>query len=173
MCSWLPENTCFLMEEKVEMTQKNPHPSFGTPQKMSQLAFIGYNSPIDFSAFWGPSWDLLKDQICCINNYIMIVVAGIARARWDDTCLHVSVGFRELSEAFCRWSAWQVWGWKAGGSPRRSAQGVFRPATRRGCRGRQYASTGHLPVKHRLFGLKNHKFILLINSSLGQHWRNP
>lgn len=88
------------MEEKVEMTQKYPCLQFGTPQKMSQLGFIGYNSPIDFWAFWGPSWDLLKDQICCVNCYVMIVVADIARAWWDATCLHISTGFSGQSERF-------------------------------------------------------------------------
>lgn len=138
---------------------------------MSQLGFIGYNSPIDFSAFWGPSWDLLKDQTCCINNYVMIVVAGIGRAWWDATCLPILTGFSKLSEPFCRWSTWQVCGWKAGGSPRCSALEVFRPARQQGCRDREYASTGQLLIKYWLSSLKNHKLVLWINYSLGKHWR--
>lgn len=129
--SWLPENTYILTEEKVEMTQKNPHLYFGAPQKMSQLGDIGSSTLTDFSAFWGPSWDPLKEQICSVNNHVMIVVAGTARA-WDATCLHTPTAFREQSGAVWRWSRW---------SPCRSEPGkavtphseVFRPAGLWGC----------------------------------------
>lgn len=93
---------------------------FGTAQKMSQLGDIGYSTLTDFSPFWGPSWDPLKEQICSVNNYVMIVVAGIARAWWDATRLHTPTAFSEQLGAVCgwsRWSPWQVWGYKARDSP--------------------------------------------------------
>lgn len=107
---------------------------FGTAQKMSQLGDIGYSTLTDFSPFWGPSWDPLKEQICSVNNYVMIVVAGIARAWWDATRLHTPTAFSEQLGAVCgwsRWSPWQVWGYKARDSPLKSE--IFRPSRLWGC----------------------------------------